>query len=217
MLLAASVTEALATFATHLITHLGEAGIFGLTLFSAFFILPGTEVTMLFGGFNVDEHHLTLLGIVVFASIADILGAVCVYWIGYFGLHEVLNRLPGPLNVSSHGLDRAHAWFERWGIPAVALSRVVPTVRAGGPWAAGVAHMPFWRYFAAMAAGTIVWMLGLGLLGEAVGSQWSQWKSHLGYVDYAAVVLIVAGIVWLLYARVYKPRAAARSHAGVDL
>ncbi len=33
-------------------------------------IVPGTEVTMLFAGFNVDTHHLTLLGIIVSACSA---------------------------------------------------------------------------------------------------------------------------------------------------
>lgn len=216
MLLSASVTESLANMATHLITNTGYAGVFVLIFISSLVVLPGTEVTMLFGGFNVDQHHLTLFGIVAIASIADIIGGVIIYWIGYFGLHEVLNRLPGPLNVSNHGMERAHAWFERWGVPAVFVTRILPTVRAGGPWAAGVAQMPFWRYFAAMVAGTIVWMLALGLIGKAVGSQWPQWKSHLDYVDYAAVVVIVGLIAWFLYARVWKPRMAARAQAGID-
>jgi membrane protein DedA with SNARE-associated domain len=213
MLIHASVTESLANFATHLITHTGYGGVFLLIFISALVILPGTEVTMLFSGFNVDEHHLTLFGIVAVASIADIVGAVVVYWVAYFGIHELLERLPGPLNVSGHGMDRAHAWFERYGLPAVFLTRILPTVRAGGPWAAGVSRMPFWRYFAAMAAGTVVWILGLGLIGEAVGSQWPQWKKHLDIVDYLAVAVIVALVVWFLYARIYKPRMAARSHA----
>lgn len=216
MLIDASVTESLANFAVSLINHAGYAGVAALTLISSFVILPGTEVTMLFGGFSVDQHHLTLFGLVAIASLADIFGASCVYWIAYYGLVEVLNRLPGPLNVSSHGLDRATAWFERWGAPAVALSRLVPTVRAGGPWGAGVAKMPFWRYFVSMAIGTVMWMLGLGLIGKAVGSQWPKWKSHLDYVDYAAVVFIVLLVGWFIYARIWKPRVAARAQANLD-
>ncbi|HET9073464.1 MAG TPA: DedA family protein [Solirubrobacteraceae bacterium] len=216
MLLHASVTASLANFATHLITSTGYGGVFLLTFISALVVLPGTEVTMLFSGFNVDEHHLTLFGIVAIASAADIIGAVIVYWIAYFGIHELLERLPGPFNVSSHGLDRAHRWMERYGVAAVFVTRVLPTVRAGGPWAAGISRMPFWRYFVAMAAGTVVWMLLLGLIGEGVGSQWPQWKKHLEIVDYLAVVVIVGLVVWFLYARIYKPRVAARAQTGVD-
>jgi membrane protein DedA with SNARE-associated domain len=216
MLLNASVTEGLANFATNLIHSSGYWGIFGLTLFSAFFILPGTEVTMLFAGFNVDQHRLTLFGIVAVAWLADVIGAVCVYWISYFGVAELLNRLPGPFNVSGHGTDRAQQWFERWGMPAVALSRIVPTVRAGGPWAAGLAKMTFWKYFVAMAVGTAGWMFGLAEVGKAVGTQWPKWKAHLDYVDYVAVVLVVGLVAWFLYARIWKPRRDAQIQTGVD-
>ena len=216
MLLHASVTASLANFATHLITNTGYGGVFLLIFISSLVVLPGTEVTMLFSGFNVDEHHLTLLGIVVIASVADIIGGIIVYWIGYFGIHELLERLPGPLNVSAHGLDRAHRWMERYGVVAVFITRIIPTVRAGGPWAAGISRMPFWRYLAAMSAGTVIWMLGLGLIGEGVGSQWPQWKKHLEIVDYLAAALIVGLVAWFLYSRIYKPRVAARAQANID-
>jgi membrane-associated protein len=216
MLTNASVTESLANFAVHLINHAGYAGVAILIGISSLVILPGTEVTMLFGGFSVDQHHLTFLGLVAVASLVDIAGAVVVYWIAYFGAVEVLNRLPGPLNVSSHGLDKAHSWFERWGAPAVLLSRLVPTVRAGGPWAAGVATMPFGRYFVSMAVGCVMWMVALGLVGKAVGSQWPKWKSHLDIVDYIAVAFIAALIVWFVYEKIWKPRVAARAQANID-
>lgn len=216
MLTNASVTESLANFATHLINHAGYGGVAILIFISSLVILPGTEVTMLFGGFSVDQHHLSLFGLVAVASAVDILGAIIVYWIAYYGAVEVLERLPGPLNVSAHGLDRAHGWMERWGAPAVLLSRLVPTVRAGGPWAAGVSRMSFWRFLPPMAAGTIIWMLGLGLIGKGVGSQWPKWKSHLDIVDYFAVALVAGLVLWFLYARVYKPYAASRARANID-
>jgi membrane protein DedA with SNARE-associated domain len=216
MLSNASVTEALANFATNLIHSSGYWGIFGLTLCSAFFILPGTEVTMLFAGFNVYNHHLTMFGVVAAASIADIIGAVCVYFISGWGVMKLLNKLPGPFNIAEHGTERAEAWFERWGMPAVALTRIAPTVRAGGPWAAGLLKMNFWKYFVAMSVGTIAWMLGLAEIGKAVGSQWPKWKAHLDYVDYAIVVIVIALVAWFLYARIYKPRVAARTQTGVD-
>jgi membrane protein DedA with SNARE-associated domain len=216
MLINASVTESLANFATHLINHAGYGGVAILIGISSLVILPGTEVTMLFGGFSVDQHHLTLFGLVSIASIVDILGGIVVYWIAYFGAVEVLERLPGPLNVSSHGLDRAHAWIERWGVPAMIVSRLVPTVRAGGPWAAGVSKMPFWRYLFSLIVGTVIWMLALGLIGKAVGDQWPKWKSHLDIVDYIAVAFVAALIVWFIYEKLWKPRVEARAQADID-
>ena len=78
------------------------------------------------------------------------------------------------------------------------MSRLLPFVRAVFPYAAGVAEMPFARFFLAALGGSIIWIGGLGVLGREVGSNWSSWRHHLEYVDYAAVVLVLAAIAYLV-------------------
>jgi membrane protein DedA with SNARE-associated domain len=220
MLLDASVTGALVNLATHLINDAGYAGVGALTLISAIIFVPGDEVTMLFAGFNVYEHNLTLVGIILAACIGDLLGATIAYVIGYLGLHEGLEKLPGPLKISNHGMDSFDKWFARWGVPFVAVSRIIPGGRAAGPYGAGIAKMPYWKFLPPATAGTIVWMTGLGLLGKGVGSQWQKWKQHLDYVDYVIVVIVVGLIAWFLYQRLWRApreaRAAIDSETGVE-
>jgi membrane protein DedA with SNARE-associated domain len=57
-----------------------------------------------------------------------------------------------------------------------------------------------------------VWITGLALIGKAVGSKWPEWKKHLDIVDYIAVAVIVALIVWWLY-RILRSRRAAKQAA----
>src|ERR1700677_3675871 len=57
VLIDASVTASLVTFATHVVNDLGLAGVALLIVMSQLVIVPGTEVTMLFAGFSVDTHH----------------------------------------------------------------------------------------------------------------------------------------------------------------
>ncbi len=77
-----------------------------MIMVSQVIIVPGTEVTMLFAGFNVDTHHLTLIGIIIAGVIGDVLGASICYAIGYFGLHEVLARPGSPVHIDA-AQDRA--------------------------------------------------------------------------------------------------------------
>jgi membrane protein DedA with SNARE-associated domain len=197
VLIDASVTDSLATFATHVVQHLGYAGVTLLITMSQLVIVPGTEVTMLFAGFNVDTGHLTLVGIILAGFIGDLLGASIAYAIGYYGLHEVLARR-GPLHIDDAKIEQASRWFDRWGPPVVAVSRCIPVFRSAPIYAAGVVKMPFGRFFVFSAIGSAVWITGLALIGKAVGHQWPTWKHHLQYVDYAVVVLIVIGIGWFL-------------------
>lgn len=201
----ASLTGPLVTLATHVIRSLGLAGVLALTATTGVIGLPGTEPTMLFAGFNVYQHHLTLLGIIVFGVIGDMLGASVAYAIGYFGSRELLEHQGSKLHVNQKSLDRAHRWFERRGAPVIFVSRLVPAARAAFPYAAGVARMGYLRFAALATLGSIVWITGLGVLGRAVGESWPTWRHHLEYVDYAAVALLVLLVIYLVVRRRRRP------------
>jgi membrane protein DedA with SNARE-associated domain len=199
---AASVTDSLATLATHIIHHLGLAGVGLLCLTTGVVGIPGTEPTMLFAGFNVFQHHLTLPGVVVAGAFGDVLGASIAFAIGYYGRIELIERHGNKLHVSRRRLELAHGWFDRYGAPVIFVSRFIPGLRAVFPYAAGVSQMPFSRFLPFCALGSVGWILGLGLLGRAVGSNWQSWRHNLGYVDYVALVVIVAAIVFLIIRRI---------------
>jgi membrane protein DedA with SNARE-associated domain len=207
MLLNASITGGLVTFATHLINDVGYWGIAGLCAMSALVFVPGTEVTMLFGAPGPHtHHHMTIVGIIIAAIVGDLIGASLAWGIGYLGLTGALERLPGPLKVSPHEMERFDRWFERWGASVVAVSRIIPVIRGAGPYSAGIAKMSYVKAFIATLGGDILWFTGLGLLGDAVGHEWQKWKSHLDYIDYAVGVIIVALVAWWLYTKLWKNR-----------
>jgi membrane protein DedA with SNARE-associated domain len=201
LLALASVTDSLVTLATHVIRDLGLAGVALLTLTTGVIGLPGTEPTMLFAGFNVSEGHQTLFGIISFGVIGDMAGASIAYAIGYFGRVELVERHGNKLHVSKRRLQTAHRWFDRYGSPVIFVSRILPLVRAVFPYAAGVSEMPFARFFSFALLGSIVWISGLGILGQAVGSSWTGWRHNLEYVDYIAAAAFVAAIVYLIVRR----------------
>lgn len=198
LLLYASVTDSLVTLATHIIRDLGLAGVALLTLTSGVVGAPGSEPTMLFAGFNVSEGHLSLLGIIVFGVLGDMIGASVAYGIGYWGREELVERHGNKLHISKQRLDRAHRWFERWGAPVIVVSRWIPFARAAFPYAAGVARMGYVRFLTFATIGSIVWISALGVLGRAVGSNWQSWRHNLEYVDYVGAALVVAAIAYLI-------------------
>ena len=209
----ASVTDSLVTLATHIIRDLGLAGVALLTLTSGVVGAPGSEPTMLFAGFNVYQGHLTLVGIIVFGVLGDMLGASVAYGIGYWGREELVERHGNKLHISKQRLDRAHRWFDRWGAPVIILSRCIPFARAAFPYAAGVARMGYLRFLAFATIGSIVWITALGVLGREVGASWQSWRHNLEYVDYVAAAVLVAviayGIVRIARGRRRDPTAVA--------
>ncbi len=197
----ASITDSLVTLATHVINDLGYFGVWLMTMTTGVIGLPGTEPTMLFAGFNVSEHHLSMLGIIIAGLVGDMTGASIAYAIGYYGRAEVLERRGSKLHVSHQRLELAHRWFERYGDPVIFFSRLVPVVRAAFPYAAGIAEMPFPRFFILATLGSIPWIVGLAFLGQAVGSDWENWRHNLEYVDYVGAAILVGLIVYLIVRR----------------
>ena len=198
MLELASVTDSLVNLATHLIRDIGLSGVALLTMTSGVIGVPGSEPTMLFAGFNVYQGHLTMLGIIVFGVLGDVLGASIAYAIGYFGSRELIERQGGKLHMSAERLDRTHRWFERYGSPVIVVSRLIPFIRAAFPYAAGVARMPYARFAVFTTIGSIPWIAGLAFLGRAVGSNWQNWRHNLEYVDYVGAAVLVAALAYLV-------------------
>ena len=194
----ASVTDSLVTLATNIINDLGVAGVALLTLTSGVIGVPGSEPTMLFAGFNVSEGHLSMFGILVFGVLGDMIGASIAYAIGYWGREEIVERHGNKLHISKQRLDRAHRWFERFGAPVIVVSRCIPFARAAFPYAAGVARMGYGRFLLFGTIGSIIWISALGVLGNAVGSNWQSWRHNLEYVDYVAAAVLVAAIAYLI-------------------
>jgi membrane protein DedA with SNARE-associated domain len=197
----ASITGPLVTFATNLIDSIGLGGVALLTASSGVIGVPGSEPVMLFAGFNVYQGHLSLLGIIVAGVVGDAVAASIAYAVGYFGTRELLERQSARLHVSRSRLDSAHRWFERHGDVAVLVSRWTPLIRAAFPFVAGVAEMPFWRFFVLSTLGSVVWISALGILGRQLGHNWESWRHHLEYADYAAVVIVVLGVLYLALRR----------------
>lgn len=205
MLLLASVTDSLVTFATHVIRDLGLGGIFLLVAADSLGIPIAAAAVLLFAGFDVSTGHLSLPGVILAGALGDLAGSLVAYTIGATGGHELLERHGRKLHITPARLELAHRWFERRGPVAIGVGRLLPFVRTFIAYPAGVVRMDLRHFTAATLAGGVVLSAGWALVGQAVGSSWTQWRHALGYVDVAVVALLVLTAAGLS-ARWYRTR-----------
>ena len=194
----ASITASLADFATSVVGGLGLAGIFVLMLLDCACIPIPSEVTMLFGGFAVSRGDYSLIAVIIAGVLGNLVGSWLAYGVGRYGSDRLLNRRGGRLLLHGNALERSQRWFERYGAASVFFSRMLPLVRTFISLPAGFARMEFWRFTVFTLLGCIPWVAGLAILGDAVGRNWTQWKDHLHYVDYAVVGLAAVAIAVLV-------------------
>jgi membrane protein DedA with SNARE-associated domain len=197
----ASVTNALVNVATTIINDLGYPGLFLLLVAGSAGIPVSSEAVMLFAGFDVYRGHFSIAGILLVGIAGDLVGASLAYAIGYFGRRELVARHGAKVHLTPERLARAERWFDRHGEVAIPVCRILPLVRAYMSFPAGFAKMSYPRFLALSALGGVPWIAFWGILGRVLGSHYNSIKGHLHYIDIAAVVLIVAALVYFAYRR----------------
>jgi membrane protein DedA with SNARE-associated domain len=91
------------------------------------------------------------------------------------------------------------------------ISRMLPLIRAYTSFPAGAARMRYSKFILLSLLGGLPWIAAWGILGRELGPSYHSVQNHLHYVDYTALVLIVAAIVYLLVRR--RRRATASEPA----
>jgi len=159
------------------VTHLVEAG--GLFLIAAIifaesgmmvgFFFPGD--TLLFSaGILAASGTLNLPVTIAVIAGAAILGDNIGYHIGY-RLGPRLFRKPDSLIFRKEYIDKAEAFYEKYGSKTMLLAHFVPVVRTFAPVTAGAGKMPLKQFMIFDAIGDIAWAAGLTCIGYFIGSK----------------------------------------------
>ena len=196
-------------FLLDLVERLGAVGVgFAILLETVIPPIP-SEAVLGLAGVLINDGRLSVVPVVLFATLGSILGAVFFYYVGRAlgprRSHAFLDRLP---LVETADVDRTFAWFERHGRSAVFFGRMVPIVRSFISVPAGVVRMPFGQFILYSAAGSLIWnslLIGLGVaLGDVV-------NEYLQYFDYLIVGAVALGIGYLVYKRWHDVRRHRRT------
>src|SRR3954466_1907210 len=90
----ASITDTVADWAIDVVDAIGLPGIFLLmTPESALIPIP-SEPTMLFAGFAVHNGEYSAIAAALVATVANLVGSVIAYAIGYYGRASLVTRKP---------------------------------------------------------------------------------------------------------------------------
>ena len=183
-LLTKTTMEYLIDLFLHLDRHLAEfVAAYGVWVYAILFLIIFAETGLVVTPFLPGDSLLFATGalaasgalnlwlVVALMLAAAILGDAVNYSVGrYIGprvfnahdaqtfWHRLLNR--------DH-LDKAHAFFEKYGGKAIVIGRFVPIVRTFVPFVAGAAAMTYPTFAFYNVAGAIIWV------GVCVGAGWA--------------------------------------------
>jgi membrane-associated protein len=129
--------------------------------------LPGDSLLFAAGALAVGSVLNVHLLVLLLAG-AAVLGNTVNYAIGAFLGPKVFTREDSWLLRKKH-LERAHAFFETYGGRSIILTRFMPIIRTFVPFVAGVARMPYHRFFIFNLVGGCAWIAALTYAGYYFG------------------------------------------------
>lgn len=152
----------------------------------------------------------SVVGVMVAATLGAAVGSLAGYLIGAWGGRPLLDRFGRYVHIYSDDLDRADAWFARYGDWAVFFARFVPLLRALISYPAGVARMPLGRFLLFSILGSIPWNLALVIAGWALGENYDALYAAIRPFELVIYVVVVVGVVVVLV-RWARGRGSPRS------
>lgn len=172
--------------------------------------LPGDSLLFALGALCATESpELSLWVLIPLLTFAAIAGDALNYWIGaWIGPRVFQSEKSWWLN-RKH-LDRAQAFYEKYGAKTIVIARFVPIVRTFAPFVAGIGKMNFAKFWMYNIAGGILWVVSFLVAGYLVGNL-EIVKKNFSLVTLGIIALSVVPIIWEWFAhqREVKKKALA--------
>jgi membrane protein DedA with SNARE-associated domain len=139
------------------------------------------------------------LAVLLIATVGAVAGSLAGYLIGLWGGRPLLDRWGRYVHIHAADLDRADAWFARYGDWAVLLGRLVPLVRALINYPAGVARMPVGRFLLFSALGSLPWNATLLLGGYLLGENYRRLYDAVRPYELVIYMMVLIGAAWVVW------------------
>jgi membrane protein DedA with SNARE-associated domain len=189
-----------------------EVGAVGLALVmfleNVFPPIP-SEIVLPLAGFYVEDGRLGFVEALVAATAGATAGALLLYAIGRYGGLPLVLRYQRVLRVSETEIERADAWFDRYGDWIVFFSRMIPIIRSIVSIPAGMSEMPVVRFTLLTAAGATVWNTALIGAGYALGGNYDEVEAVIGPLSRVILAILVLAAAYVGYRWWRRRRRAA--------
>ncbi len=153
------------------------------------FFLPGDSLLVTAGIFAA-AGHLDVVGLLLWVTLAAVLGDQLGYYIGYRTGPRIFRREDSLLFKREH-LMRAKAFYEKHGGKTIIIARFIPVIRTFAPVVAGVGQMEYRRFVTFNVVGGVAWVWGMTLLGVWLGNAIPNIDAHIHKVIAVVVFLSI--------------------------
>ena len=156
------------------------------------------DTFVLLGAFLAESGRADPLLVFLVTWICNVTSAVLVYRLAHRYGHGFFTTRVGHWLLRPKQLETIGIFYQRWGTPAIFVSRFLPAFRALVPVFAGVTHVPLLRVLPPLAVASALWYGTLVYLGALASRNWNAIMTF--FTQFSAGLLAVASVLIVLVA-----------------
>lgn len=187
---------------TEIMNEFGYMGIMFLIALENIFPPIPSEVILTFGGFMTTTSNLSIIGVVLSSTAGSVLGAIILYIIGLQldveRIDKIVTRWGHILRITMKDVNKADAWFDKYGPLTVFICRFVPLIRSLISIPAGMSNMNFVIFLIFTTFGTLMWNIILVWLGASLGSSWDVIVEYMDVYSNVVYTFLFLVVIFLL-------------------
>jgi membrane protein DedA with SNARE-associated domain len=183
---------------TSLIARYGYPAVFAAAFIETIFPPIPSEIIFPLVGFTAYSRNLGLenaIGMAAVGALGSTAGAIVIYSLARKIGRAAILRYGKKVMVGERELQKAEAWFAKYGPAAVFTGRMVPGIREIVSIPAGISGMSLPRFVAFTYAGSLAWSVALTLVGFYLGEAWNSVAEQLSSVFAIIAAVVVAALV----------------------
>jgi membrane protein DedA with SNARE-associated domain len=152
-----------------------------------------SDVIVAFGSFVAAQGDETMLGVFLSVWFGNVSTALLLYAAGRrYGANRLERRLAGK---QAESVDaKLRTLFQKYGMPALFVSRFIPGVRAVVPAFAGALRLSVGWTALMIATASAIWYGLITVIAFRVGSDWEQLRETV--TRYSTVMGIAAAVIF---------------------
>lgn len=194
-----TILKPIAEWVIAVISTMGYPGIVLLMAIESTCVPLPSEIIMPFSGYLVYTGRFDLHAASLAGAIGCAVGSAVAYWAGVWGGRPFLEKYGRYLLIRRKDLDAADRFFERWGMWAVFIARLLPIIRTFISLPAGISRMPFVPFLILSFVGSVPWCYLLAYVGKVLGENWTTIRNYFHGADLLIGIVLVAGFAFWLW------------------
>jgi membrane protein DedA with SNARE-associated domain/uncharacterized tellurite resistance protein B-like protein len=169
-----------------------------------------SDAAVALGAFLSSRGVTTPLAVFLVTWVANLAGAAAVYFVARRYGRDLFATSTGRRLLAPRSLAVIEREYLRFGVMGIFVSRFLPGIRAVVPPFAGLVNLSPLRTLVPMGVASAIWYGGITLLGSVIGAEWDRINRIILGINrtlgIAAMVLIVATVIWYLLRRRHRQR-----------